>query len=116
MTATNEPATTRTDTNSIFARPVRSGDQITIPAAVIRTADGAVAADRIGHALTARPAGALVINGSSVRWKVPFNLNKAIMGGQIVGIAYFAFAWLTERSNARVALKIGRLQSKGDAN
>jgi uncharacterized spore protein YtfJ len=59
-----------------------------------------------GFGVSASPAGAIVIDGHNVKWKVPFDLNRVILGGQVVGIAFFFFHWLTERSKARVALKI----------
>lgn len=43
------------------------------------------------------------------RGKVPFDLNKVILGGQVVGVSYFLCAWLIERSKARAAIEIARL-------
>jgi len=55
-----------------------------------------------GFGLTARPAGAIVVNGDNVTWKAPpVDLTRIIIGGQLVGVAYFVFAWLTARAQAR---------------
>ena len=34
-------------------------------------------------------------------WKFPFDINKAVVGGQVVAVAYFVFGWLTERAKAQ---------------
>lgn len=53
-----------------------------------------------------RPAGALIVGADgSVRWKGTLDLTRIVIGGQLVGIAYFLFSWLTERSKARAAMK-----------
>lgn len=59
-----------------------------------------------GYLTRARPAGALIIEqDGSVRWRVPFDINRLVAGGQMVGVAFFFFVWLTERSKARSAAK-----------
>jgi uncharacterized spore protein YtfJ len=66
--------------------------------------DGERGGGGAGFGIHARPAGALVIEADgTVRWKVPFDLNKVILGGQLVAIAFFVTAWLTERSRAKAA-------------
>ncbi|MGI9598271.1 MAG: spore germination protein GerW family protein [Acidimicrobiales bacterium] len=55
-----------------------------------------------GFGLTARPAGAIVINGDTVTWKAPpVDLTRIFIAGHIVAVAYFVFAWLTARSQAK---------------
>ena len=101
----------------VFA-PAETNDSITvIPAASVRGGGGGgggsgnkgESGDGAGFGMSATPAGALVIDGQKVSWKVPFNLNRVILGGQIVGIAFFFFNWLIERSKARAAVKIARI-------
>ncbi len=59
-----------------------------------------------GFGVHARPAGALIIEpGGRVRWKGIIDVNRIIIGGQLVGIAFFLTVWLTERSKARAAMK-----------
>lgn len=59
-----------------------------------------------GFGVHARPAGVLIVHrDGSVKWKGFIDLNRVILGGQIVGISFFVFAWLTERSKARAAMK-----------
>ena len=40
-----------------------------------------------GFGLSARPAGAYVIRGEEVRWQPAVDVNKIILGGQIVAVA-----------------------------
>jgi len=95
--------------STVFGTPHTQGDITVIPAATVRGGGGGGVGSRNGEEngegagfwLHAHPAGALTITGDKVAWKVPFDLNKVILGGQVVGVAYFVFAWLTERSKAR---------------
>lgn len=65
-----------------------------------------------GFGINARPAGALVIAADgSVKWKIPFDLNKVILGGQLVGVAFFVTVWLTERSKAKAAQRAAIAQA-----
>ncbi len=66
-----------------------------------------------GFGIIARPAGVLLIDGDKVRWKVPFDLNRVVAGGQLVGVAFFAFMWLIERSKARAGVEIARINRGG---
>lgn len=100
----------------VFAAPHTENGLTVIPAAAVRGGGGGGAGTREGEegdgggfGVSARPAGALLIHGDKVRWKVPFDLNRVIMGGQLVGIAYFFFAWLGERSKARAMVKVAKL-------
>ena len=96
----------------VYGEPVEADGVIVIPAAKVAGGGGGGADESDegggggGFGVSARPAGAFVIGpGGTVKWKGVFDLNKVIIGGQIVGIAFFAFAWLTERSKARSAMK-----------
>ena len=64
-----------------------------------------------GFAVNARPAGVVEITGNTVRWKVPFDLNRAITGTQLVVVAYLVLRWLTDRSKARAAVEVARLSN-----
>lgn len=104
---------------TVFGEPQTSDGVTVIPAAVVRggggggggtqrvagtDADGETAVgegEGGGFGLSARPAGALIIDGHEVRWKMPLDLTRIIIGGQLVVVAYFFFTWLTERARAR---------------
>ena len=96
----------------VYGEPVECDGVTVIPAAKIAGGGGGGGDESDsgggggGFGVSARPIGAFVIGpGGSVKWKGVFDLNKAIMGGQIVGIAFFMFAWLAERSKARSAMR-----------
>ncbi len=90
--------------------PAHTQDGVTvIPAASVRGGGGGGGGTRnegedgegAGFGFTARPAGALIIRDGKVTWKAPFDLNKVIVGGQVVAVAYFVFAWLIERAKTQ---------------
>ena len=96
----------------VYSVPIERDGVTVIPAAKVAGGGGAGADEREegggggGFGMSARPSGVLIIEpGGNVRWKGFFDLNRVILGGQIVGIAFFAFVWLTERSKARAAMK-----------
>ncbi|MDH3753718.1 MAG: sporulation protein [Acidimicrobiia bacterium] len=96
----------------VFGEPHERNGVTVIPAAKIAGGGGGGADESDdggaggGFGVRARPAGALVIDeDGSVKWKVPFDINRVILGGQLVGVAFFFFAWLTERSKARAVAK-----------
>jgi uncharacterized spore protein YtfJ len=102
----------------VFGDPYTSDGVTVIPAASIRGAGGggegkrdAEHGDGGGFAVTARPAGVVEITGDTVRWKVPFDLNRAITGTQLVVVAYLVLRWLTDRSKARAAVEVARLSN-----
>ena len=54
-----------------------------------------------GFGLSATPSGAWVIQGGRARWKPAIDVLVLAAGGYAVAVAYFFFAWLTERSRAK---------------
>jgi uncharacterized spore protein YtfJ len=54
-----------------------------------------------GFGLIAIPSGAWVIHNGQARWKPAIDVGAIILGGQLVGVSYFFFSWLIERSRAR---------------
>ena len=103
----------------VFGEPYERNGVTVIPAAKITGGGGGGAGSNksdegagAGFGLSARPAGALIIReDGSVRWKMAFDLNKVIIGGQIVGIAFFVTVWLTERSKAKAAQRTAIAQA-----
>lgn len=99
----------------VYGKPVEKDGVTVIPAAKVAGgagAGGGVEADSGdsggggGFGVSARPAGALIIEpDGKVRWKGFLDLNRMIVGCQIVAIAFFAFVWLSNRSEARAEMK-----------
>ena len=48
--------------------------------------EGGSVGDGVGFGVSARPAGAYVIKGGEVEWKPAVNVNRMILGAQVVGI------------------------------
>jgi uncharacterized spore protein YtfJ len=84
----------------VFAEPYERNGVTVIPAASIRggagggrgeggTVDdggGSGSGSGGGFGLIAKPAGVYVIDGSNVRWQPAVDVNRIILGGQIVAI------------------------------
>lgn len=96
----------------VYGTPVERDGVTVIPAAKISGGGGGGGDERPdgggggGFGVNARPVGAFIIEpGGSVRWKGVVDVNRIILGGQLVGVAFFLSVWLTERSRARAAMK-----------
>jgi uncharacterized spore protein YtfJ len=83
----------------VFGEPYERNGVTVIPAASIRggagggrgegaTPDGAGSGSGSGggFGLTAKPAGAYIIDGNNVRWQPAVDVNRVILGGQVVAI------------------------------
>jgi len=91
----------------VFGDPVQAGDVTLLPVAVVGGGGGgSKGADQAGagFGLSARPAGVFAIRNGEVRWRPAVNVNRAIAGGQIVGVVAIgvvgslAMRWLSRRS------------------
>jgi uncharacterized spore protein YtfJ len=96
----------------VYGTPVERDGVTVIPAAKISGGGGGGGDESEdgggggGFGVHARPVGALIIEpGGKVRWKGIVDVNRIILGGQLVGIAFFFSVWLTERSKARAGMK-----------
>jgi uncharacterized spore protein YtfJ len=96
ITRTMESNTSR----QVFGEPITTGDVMIIPVARVRggggggggagiapmkdkaSGDGAGA----GMTLSAKPVGAFVVRGSDVSWRPAVDLNRIVLGGQIVAV------------------------------
>jgi uncharacterized spore protein YtfJ len=85
----------------VFGEPYERNGVTVIPAASIRggagggrgegaTPDGTGSGSGSGggFGLTAKPAGVYVIDGTTVRWQPAVDVNRIILGGQIVAIVF----------------------------
>ena len=96
ITRTMEINTSR----QVFGEPITMGEVMIIPVARVRGGGGGgggvnrmpmkdkAAGDGsgAGMSLSARPVGAFVVRGSNVSWRPAMDLNRIILGGQIVAI------------------------------
>ncbi len=85
----------------VFGEPVQQGDAIIIPAAKLRGGAGGGegkgpseqgSGAGSGFGLSARPVGAFVVREGQARWRPAIDVNRIILGGQIVAaIAVLVF-------------------------
>jgi uncharacterized spore protein YtfJ len=85
----------------VFGEPYERNGVTLIPAASIHGGAGGGRGERGapdnaasesgsggGFGLVAKPAGVYVVNGDSVRWQPAVDLNRIILGGQVVGVVF----------------------------
>ena len=77
-------------TDLVYADPIERDGALFIPAAKVRGGGGG-GGDTDGNggagfALTAKPAGMYVIRDGNATWQPAIDMNRVILGGQIVGI------------------------------
>jgi len=85
----------------VFGEPYERNGVTVIPAASIRGGAGGGRGERgapdngesgagtgAGFGLSAKPAGVYIVEGDNVRWQPAVDLNRIILGGQIVGIVF----------------------------
>jgi len=74
----------------VFGDPVQAGDVTLLPVAVVAGGGGGgekgANEGGAGFGLSARPAGVFAIRDGKVQWRPAVNVNRAILGGQIVGV------------------------------
>ena len=74
----------------VYAAPIERDGALFIPAAKVRGGGGGGGDTQgnggLGFGLTAKPAGMYVIRNGEATWQPALDLNRVILGGQIVGI------------------------------
>ena len=78
----------------VYGDPYERNGVSVIPAAAVQGGGGAGEMERGeesdgggGFGLVARPVGAYVITGDEVKWRPAFDLNRLILGCQLIGVA-----------------------------
>jgi uncharacterized spore protein YtfJ len=91
----------------VFGDPYEKNGVTVIPAARVQGAagggggegpDGQGMGSGSGFGVQARPAGALVISGDDVQWRPAIDVNRIIMGGQLIAAAALLLAATVVRS------------------
>jgi uncharacterized spore protein YtfJ len=91
----------------VFGDPYEKNGVTVIPAARVQGAagggggegpDGQGMGSGSGFGVQARPAGAFVINGDDVQWRPAIDVNRVIMGGQLIAAAALLLAATVVRS------------------
>ena len=75
----------------VFGDPLQLDGVTVLPVAVVGGGGGggqkAESDSGVGFGLGVKPAGVFVIRNGDVKWRPALNLNRVILGGQIVGLA-----------------------------
>ena len=80
----------------VFGEPYEHDGVTIVPVATVMGGGGGGSGDEgqdrsgecAGYGLVAKPAGVYVIKGDDVRWQPAVDVNRIVMGGQIVGIVF----------------------------
>jgi uncharacterized spore protein YtfJ len=77
----------------VFGEPIEQNGTIFLPAAKVRGGGGGGGDTEgnggAGFGITAKPAGVFVIRNGDAEWKPALDLNRVILGGQLVAIVAF---------------------------
>jgi uncharacterized spore protein YtfJ len=79
----------------VFGDSITVGDTTLVPAAVIGGGGGGGtngAQGGAGFGMQGRPSGVFVVRNGEVSWKPAVDVNRIVLGGQLVAIAAFLFA------------------------
>jgi uncharacterized spore protein YtfJ len=95
----------------LFADPYEKDDTTVIPAAAVRGGAGGGSGESpdgsgggTGFGITARPVGAFVIRNGEATWQPAFDLNRVILGGQVLGIVLFLALRSIAKARARARI------------
>jgi len=86
----------------VFGDPYEKNGVTVIPAARVQGGAGGGGGNGIGagFGVNARPAGAFVIRGEEVDWRPAIDVNRVILGGQLIAIAALLLARTVVKSRA----------------
>ena len=71
----------------VFGDPIQADGVMLVPAAVVNGGGGGRGAEGgAGFGLSARPAGMFVVRDGDVRWRPAIDVNRVVLGGQLVAI------------------------------
>lgn len=81
----------------VFAEPIERDGAIFLPAASVRGGGGGGGDTEgnggAGFGLTAKPAGVFVIRDGDAVWRPALDVNRMILGAQVVAVVVFLVMW-----------------------
>jgi uncharacterized spore protein YtfJ len=95
----------------VFGEPFEKDGVTVIPAARVQGGAGGEGPEGEGRGsgsgfgVTARPAGAFVITGDQVNWRPAVDVNRVILGGQLIAIAALLLARTIVKARASVKMR-----------
>jgi len=103
LTGTRDAVTVK----RVYGEPIEREGVTIIPAAKVSGGGGgggdAEHNGGGGFGISAKPAGAYVIKGGAVEWQPALDINRIVLGGQIVAIFFFLFLRTLVKSRAKRA-------------
>jgi uncharacterized spore protein YtfJ len=88
----------------VYGDPIERDGILVVPAAKVSGGGGGGADAQNngggGFGIAAKPAGAWVIKGGEVEWQPALDINRIVLGGQIVAIFFFLFLRTLVKSRA----------------
>jgi len=91
----------------VYGDPIEKNGVTLIPAAKVSggAGGGGDAENNAGggFGISAKPVGAYVIKGDTVEWQPALDINRIVLGGQIVAIFFFLFLRTLVKSRAKKA-------------
>ena len=89
----------------VYGDPIERDGILVIPAAKVSggAGGGGDAENNAGggFGISAKPVGAYVIKGDTVEWQPALDINRIVLGGQIVAIFFFLFLRTLVKSRAK---------------
>ncbi|HEX9634082.1 MAG TPA: spore germination protein GerW family protein [Candidatus Limnocylindria bacterium] len=89
----------------VYGEPIEKNGVTIIPAAKVSGGGGgggdAENNGGGGFGISAKPAGAYVIKGDDVEWQPALDINRIVLGGQVVAIFFFLFLRTLVKARAR---------------
>lgn len=103
----------------VFGDPYEKDGLVVLPAATVAGGGGAGESEMgegkegsgAGMGMGAKPAGAFVIEGDHVSWRPAVDVNKAILGGQVVAIVALLTLRSVYRARARSKVRLEAIRS-----
>jgi uncharacterized spore protein YtfJ len=114
-----EKAPEMLNVRQVIGEPYEKNGTTLLPAVSIRGGGGGGGGDATpgaaggvggGMGLTARPVGAYVIRNGEVTWLPAIDVNRIILGGQIVAVAALIIARSIVRTRTRRALALAKMR------
>ena len=89
----------------VYGDPIERDGILVVPAAKVSGGGGGGGDTEHGagggFGIAAKPAGAWVIKGGEVEWQPALDVNRMVLGGQIVAIFFFLFLRTLVKSRAK---------------
>src|SRR3954463_9457306 len=103
----------------VFGEPYEKDGVTVIPVAAVSGGGGGGGGEQedqgkgsgVGYGIRARPVGVYVIKGDSVTWMPAFDLNRVVIGGQIVAMLLLLVVRPLLRAKARAVEAAARAQA-----